>query len=83
MSELGKRNLHIRGVPVFIITCVVARLTFFLNPDHHVRLRGFASQRGYAPAHDILKTALSLARSNVNFRSYAFLMSVINGSGGR
>ena len=32
----GKVYMHFNYEPVFIITCVVARPTFFLNPDHDI-----------------------------------------------
>jgi hypothetical protein len=40
--------------PVFIITCVVARLTFFLNPVHLVRSGHFVIRIGFVPAQDIV-----------------------------
>ena len=44
------------NVPVFIITCVVARLTFFLKPrKHSQRLRNLCGMSIYSiPAHDMM-----------------------------
>lgn len=74
---VGGRRVRWDG-PVFIITCVVARLTFFLNPEGvRVSMHGRGARpsrpsrpsRGHVPAHDMVGiSAVRFGRrGNVSF----------------
>lgn len=58
-------------LPVFIITCVVARFTFFLNPARRLAPQSGTLRRSYIPAHDILMACLRL---NKEYRRLNFVV---------